>query len=176
MFPFPLLDSECDKIILSQQLTSLQYKQNKGFCEDLDEGKLSFPVILAMNTPGFPNAVMLSIFQSCHEERSRSPELKQYILDEISSRRVFPQTQAILKDIHSDVLLCLSDSESAAGGIENWTLRLLVAKLDIGNEAKKEKEEKKPDSAWRLNQQKVWNGHQSERPTDQPPAKKRKRV
>lgn len=156
---------------------TLQYKQNKGFCDDLDEGKLSFPVILAMDSPEFPKAVMLSIFQSRHERRGQSPELKQYILDQISSRGVFSRTRNVLKDLHSELLRCLSEIESGAGAIENWTLRLLFTKLDIGNEVKTESG--KQESAWEINQQKVWKGHQSKRPTQNAatgPSKKKKRV
>lgn len=129
-----------------------------------------------MNSPEFPKAVMLSIFQSQHERRGQSPELKQYILDQISSRGVFSHTRNVLKDLHSDLLRCLSEVENRAGGIENWTLRLLFTKLDIANEVKIEPG--KQESAWEINQQKVWKGHQSKRPSENAatgPSKKRKR-
>jgi geranylgeranyl diphosphate synthase type 3 len=35
----------CNEIALENELIALQYADNKGFCEDLTEGKFSFPVV-----------------------------------------------------------------------------------------------------------------------------------
>ncbi|OQD69888.1 hypothetical protein PENPOL_c002G00325 [Penicillium polonicum] len=42
---------------------NLQSEDDKGFCDDLDEGKLSFPVISSMQSPGFSNTTLSSVFK-----------------------------------------------------------------------------------------------------------------
>lgn len=63
-------------------------------------------------------------------------EMKQYILEEITARGVLTETKAVLMKLNTELLCLLTETESQAGGIENWALRLLIMKLDIGEEKK----------------------------------------
>ncbi|CDM32996.1 hypothetical protein DTO013E5_5797 [Penicillium roqueforti] len=148
-----------------QNLQSDDYTKNKGFCDDLDEGKLSFPIILSMQSPGFSNTALSSVFKGSQKGETLSPEMKQYILEEITARGAFSQTKAVLRKLHIELLRLLMETEQKAGGIENWALRLLIMKLDLGDEKKKEAH--KSDSAWKVNQRRAWKGSQKNgRPID----------
>lgn len=92
-------------------------------------------------------------------------EMKQYILEEITARGAFTQTKAVLRKLHTELLRLLMETEKQAGGIENWALRLLIMKLDIGDEKKKVTH--KTDSHWKVNQRRAWEGSQKNgRPID----------
>ncbi|KAJ5801567.1 uncharacterized protein N7518_003635, partial [Penicillium psychrosexuale] len=148
-----------------QNLQSEDYTKNKGFCDDLDEGKLSFPIILSMQSPGFSNTALSSVFKGSQKGDTLSPEMKQYILEEITARGAFSETKAVLRKLHIELLRLLMETEKKAGGIENWALRLLIMKLDLGDEKKKEAH--KSDSAWKVNQRRAWKGSQKNgRPID----------
>ncbi|KGO78266.1 Terpenoid synthase [Penicillium italicum] len=148
-----------------QNLQSEDYTKNKGFCDDLDEGKLSFPIILTMQSPGFSNTALSSVFKGSQKGETLSPEMKQYILEEITARGAFTETKAVLRKLHTELLRLLLETEKLAGGIENWALRLLIMKLDLGDDKKKVAH--KSDSAWKVNQRRAWKGSQKNgRPID----------
>ncbi|KAJ5511086.1 hypothetical protein N7453_003189 [Penicillium expansum] len=148
-----------------QNLQSEDYTKNKGFCDDLDEGKLSFPIIVSMQSPGFSNTALSSIFKGSQKGETLTLEMKQYILEEITARGAFTETKAVLRKLHTELLRLLVETEKLAGGIENWALRLLIMKLDLGDEKKKVAH--KTDSAWKINQRRAWKGSQKNgRPID----------
>ncbi|EKV06494.1 hypothetical protein PDIG_76910 [Penicillium digitatum PHI26] len=148
-----------------QNLQSEDYTKNKGFCDDLDEGKLSFPVILSMQPPGFSNTALTSVFKGSRKGEILSPEMKQYVLEEITARGAFTETKAVLRKLHVELLRLLVETEKLAGGIENWALRLLIMKLDLGDEMKKIAHKSEP--AWKINQRRAWKGGQKNgRPID----------
>ncbi|OQE91319.1 hypothetical protein PENNAL_c0010G00185 [Penicillium nalgiovense] len=149
-----------------QNLQSEDYTKNKGFCDDLDEGKLSFPVILSMQSPGFSNTALSSVFKGSRKGETLSLEMKQYILEEITAHGAFSETKAVLRKLHSELLHLLMETERKAGSIENWALRLLIMKLDIAEE-KKKVAPPKSDSHWGVNQRRAWKGCQKNgRPID----------
>ncbi|KGO37245.1 Terpenoid synthase [Penicillium expansum] len=148
-----------------QNLQSEDYTKNKGFCDDLDEGKLSFPIIVSMQSPGFSNTALSSIFKGSQKGETLTLEMKQYILEEITARGAFTETKAVLRKLHTELLRLLVETEKLAGGIENWALRLLIMKLDLGDEKKKVAH--KTDSVWKINQRRAWKGSQKNgRPID----------
>ncbi|KAJ5766240.1 uncharacterized protein N7511_003856 [Penicillium nucicola] len=151
-----------------QNLKSAEYTTQKGFCDDLDEGKLSFPIILSMQMPGFSNTALSSIFRSCQHGQTLAPQMKQYILEEIAARGAFSQTKTVLKRLHLELLRLLMETEKEAGDRENWTLRLLIMKLEINDEEKSEKKViSDSETAWKNNQQLGWAGTQANgRPID----------
>ncbi|KAJ5254185.1 hypothetical protein N7524_011365 [Penicillium chrysogenum] len=148
-----------------QNLRSEDYTKNKGFCDDLDEGKLSFPVILSMQSPGFSNTALSSVFKGSQKGQTLSLEMKQYMLEEITARGAFSETKAVLRKLHTELLHLLMETEKKAGGVENWALRLLIMKLDIAEE--KKVAPPKSDSHWGVNQRRAWKGCQKNgRPID----------
>ncbi|KAJ5306782.1 hypothetical protein N7508_005797 [Penicillium antarcticum] len=146
----------------SNGFSTNEYTTQKGFCDDLDEGKLSFPIILSMQMPGFSNTALSSIFRSCQHGQTLSPQMKQYILEEITARGAFSQTKTVLKRLHFELLRMLMETEREAGDRENWTLRLLIMKLEINDEEQKTEKNIISDSeyAWKNNQRLGWEGTQ----------------
>jgi hypothetical protein len=90
-----------------------------------------------MQSPGFSNTALSSVFKGSQKGVTMTLEMKQYLLEEITARGAFTETKAILRKLHTELLRLLIETEKQAGGIENWALRLLIMKLDIGDEKKK---------------------------------------
>ncbi|KAG1461479.1 hypothetical protein G6F56_005722 [Rhizopus delemar] len=72
-------------------LQSKQYTDNKGFCEDLTEGKFSFPIIHSIRSD--PNSrQLLNILK----QRSESVELKQFALQLLEKTNTFAYCRQFL--------------------------------------------------------------------------------
>ncbi|ORZ00130.1 geranylgeranyl pyrophosphate synthase [Syncephalastrum racemosum] len=77
-------------------LQSKQYANNKGFCEDLTEGKFSFPIIHSIRADP-SNRQLLNILQ----KRSNSVELKQYALQLLERTQTFAYCRQYLADLEA---------------------------------------------------------------------------
>lgn len=77
-------------------LQSQQYSDNKGFCEDLTEGKFSFPIIHSIRADP-NNRQLLNILQ----KKSDSIELKQYALQLLERTNTFAYCRQFLADIEA---------------------------------------------------------------------------
>jgi hypothetical protein len=110
-----------------------------------------------MQTPSFSTITLLSIFNSRHENRKLSRAAKKYILEQLTDKGVFSQTRSVLQRLHAQLMDLLVETERKAGGIENWTLRLMIIKLTVGDDGTKT-ERVEPD--WALNQQLAWAGYE----------------
>ena len=118
-----------------------------------------------MQSPGFSNTVLSSVFKGSQKSQTLSLEMKQYILEEITARGAFSETKGVLRKLHSELLRLLMETEKKAGDIENWALRLLIMKLDIAEE--KKVTPPKGESHWGVNQRRAWKGCQKNgRPID----------
>lgn len=76
----------------------VQYANNKGFCEDLTEGKFSFPIIHSIRADP-SNRQLLNILQ----KRSNSVELKQYALQLLERTQTFAYCRQYLTDLEARV-------------------------------------------------------------------------
>lgn len=92
-----------------QNLKSGTYTKNKGFCEDLTEGKFSFPIIHSIHSRK-NDMQLLNILK----QRSEDEDVKRYAIQYIESTGSFDYSleklsvllesaRAIVKDIESDV-------------------------------------------------------------------------
>jgi len=77
-------------------LQSLEYSENKGFAEDLTEGKFSFPVIHHIRTA--PDSQLLNILR----QRTTDVALKKYALDLLAKTDSFAYTRAFLAGIERE--------------------------------------------------------------------------
>lgn len=107
----------------------LQYASQKGFCEDLDEGKYSFPLIHALRS----NPDNTELNELLHERRMKGympREAKEIILEHMRRAGSMKYTEAVLEDLHESI-------EKGVAGLEeqfhkpNWVLRLLIFKLKV---------------------------------------------
>eukprot|EP01102_Stenamoeba_stenopodia_P011454 TRINITY_DN3520_c0_g1_i2.p1 TRINITY_DN3520_c0_g1~~TRINITY_DN3520_c0_g1_i2.p1 ORF type:complete len:165 (+),score=17.72 TRINITY_DN3520_c0_g1_i2:812-1306(+) len=76
-----------------------QYMLNKGFCEDLTEGKFSFPIVHAiLSNPD--DHRLLNILK----QRTEDVEIKKYAVSYMKGMGSFDYTEAALKEIEKDIV------------------------------------------------------------------------
>ncbi|XP_046392536.1 geranylgeranyl pyrophosphate synthase isoform X1 [Ischnura elegans] len=90
---FQVRDDLCN---LAMQEVS-QYQDNKSFCEDLTEGKFSFPIIHAIRSQPDDNKVMNILRQ-----RTRDIEVKKYCVSLMDRYGSFAYTRQLLEQLDSE--------------------------------------------------------------------------
>ncbi|KAG0172766.1 geranylgeranyl pyrophosphate synthetase, partial [Apophysomyces sp. BC1034] len=80
------------------------YADNKGFCEDLTEGKFSFPIIHSIRTDP-SNRQLLNILR----QRSSSVELKQFALQLLEKTRTFAYCRSFLANMEQQARLDIKE-------------------------------------------------------------------
>ncbi|KAI8072987.1 geranylgeranyl pyrophosphate synthase [Gongronella butleri] len=101
-------------------LQSQQYADRKGFCEDLTEGKFSFPIIHSIRTNP-SNRQLLNILK----QRSNSVELKQFALQLLEKTGTFAYCRTYLAQIEREA----RDEIAALGG--NAKLEKIIDMLSV---------------------------------------------
>ncbi|RDH39691.1 isoprenoid synthase domain-containing protein [Aspergillus welwitschiae] len=108
-------------------LASTKYQEQKGFAQDLDEGKLSLPLIHLLTQS--PNAALIENIQ---QERTRngklSADLKQLILNEMRDQKILQLTEETLNGLEAKVFRHLERLE-VSSGVKNFTFRFLLDRL-----------------------------------------------
>ncbi|KAJ5758417.1 hypothetical protein N7520_005573 [Penicillium odoratum] len=108
-----------------------KYSEQKGFCEDLDEGKFSYPVVSCCNSDPSKQDLILGIFRQNGDGRSPlSKNTKMYILDLIKKSGAFEATCELLNQLKQEVWEALSDLEVATGQ-QNVGLRHIMKALSV---------------------------------------------
>lgn len=83
-------------------LNSTQYQANKGFCEDLTEGKFSFPIIHAVRSDE-GDRQLLNILK----QRTESVEVKKYAVEYMRRRGSFEYTRGVLEGMDREARRCV---------------------------------------------------------------------
>ncbi|KAJ6008083.1 hypothetical protein N7540_012059 [Penicillium herquei] len=112
-----------------QNLLSDEYSSQKGFCEDLDEGKISLPIIYTIMNPSFNGSVIKGIFQHKVPGEMSLP-MKKYILAEMKQAGALDMTLLLIRDMQKDLLDKLGDVEDAFGS-KNPLVELVLRRLWI---------------------------------------------
>ncbi|XP_065176583.1 geranylgeranyl pyrophosphate synthase-like [Sycon ciliatum] len=99
-------------------LMSREYSDNKSFCEDLTEGKFSFPIIHGINTRP-EDSQLLSIVR----RKTTDLDVKKYCVNLLHKMGSFVYTRQVLLALEKDVL---SEIEALGG---NSTLQKVVVAL-----------------------------------------------
>jgi geranylgeranyl pyrophosphate synthase len=105
----------------------LQYTKQKGFCEDLDEGKFSLPLIHLMHSAP-TNSVVRNIWTQRLVNNKASLAHKQTILELMKKSGSLQFTVDALDMLHVKVEKSIADLE-AKFGVENFQLRLILELL-----------------------------------------------
>jgi ophiobolin F synthase len=106
------------------------YTKQKGFCEDLDEGKLSYPIICCHALDPFAGDMILGIFR----RRSHStlhtmlPEAKEQILEVMEQSGALCETFSLIKTLQREAEAEITSLEQMHDKA-NPMLRLLVLTL-----------------------------------------------
>lgn len=109
----------------------IQYTQTKGFCEDLDEGKFSLPIIHALNTlTEGKNIVLRNILTQRRINGSLTLEHKVLVLELLAEAGSLPYTLDALRLLQNqvDVELDLIEAET---GMENFELRAVIEMVKV---------------------------------------------
>ena len=117
-----------------QNLHSMLYAQQKGFCEDFDEGKISYLVVhCCAQSPSYRDHV-LGMFRSNAANGGMSAEGKRYVLSCLEEAGSLQATRELLDELEGRIEKEIDRLEEGFGE-ENPVLRLLVASLSVKKEA-----------------------------------------
>ncbi|KAM0475727.1 hypothetical protein ACHAP7_007224 [Fusarium lateritium] len=113
-----------------QNLTNLdmQYADQKGFCEDLDEGKYSLPLIHALQNDA--SGLLTNMLSMRRTQGNMTLEQKTLMLGQMEASGSLDWTRLLLNDLHQQVM-------SGIGNLEKVTqrnkslLRALVRRLQL---------------------------------------------
>jgi ophiobolin F synthase len=119
-----------------QNLASADYAKQKGFAEDLDEGKYSFTLIHCIQAlesePKFEGDAMqlraLLVKRRCAGKLSN--EAKREILSIMKKTKSLDYTLGVVRELHSELDKEVQNLEKVFDG-ENFQLRLLMEMLKI---------------------------------------------
>jgi geranylgeranyl pyrophosphate synthase len=106
-----------------------QYANQKGWCEDLDEGKISLPLIYTLSTPGAKKNEIVSLMRN-KSGATMPKEMKQFILREMQSAGAIDRTKALLKSMQEDLMAELNRLEEVFGSA-NPMIQAVLEKLWI---------------------------------------------
>ncbi|MCJ1461492.1 hypothetical protein MMC07_000089 [Pseudocyphellaria aurata] len=110
-------------------LVSADYTSQKGFCEDLDEGKFSLPLIHALGNR-FQNSQLRSILQERRAAGKLSFELKQVVLEHLHQSKSLEYTKSALHSLQSAIDDEIKRVEKRSG-VENFVLKMMLKRLRI---------------------------------------------
>ncbi|OBT63401.1 hypothetical protein VE03_07123 [Pseudogymnoascus sp. 23342-1-I1] len=111
-----------------QNLKDPEYAEQKGFCEDLDEGKLSYPVVLTCNSDPAARTIILGIFRRKDNGTPLPRSVKMQILDLIQKSGALGKTWQLVQQLEKEVEDTLSALETVLGE-QNPSLRLITKLL-----------------------------------------------
>lgn len=114
-----------------QNLVCPAYTNQKGFCEDLDEGKFSYPVVYAFSQTTSDVSILRSILANRRDGGCLSDELKRLALKQLVSSGSLERTREMIERLHTEVISMIAEVENLLQ-VPNWILRLLVKKLKVG--------------------------------------------
>ncbi|PTU23140.1 hypothetical protein P175DRAFT_0530240 [Aspergillus ochraceoroseus IBT 24754] len=98
----------CDDYL---NLSSGTYTKNKGLCEDLTEGKFSFPIIHSIRSnPG--NHQLINILR----QKTQDEEVKLYALTYMESTGSFKHTQKVVRELRERALQLIDEIENSGRG------------------------------------------------------------
>ncbi|ELR04160.1 hypothetical protein GMDG_06588 [Pseudogymnoascus destructans 20631-21] len=97
-------------------LLSPTYSTNKGMCEDLTEGKFSFPIIHAIRVD--PSLVLLNILR----QKSADGEVKRYAVAYMEGKGSFAYCREVLKELGREAVV---EVERVSGGEGRWREEVL---------------------------------------------------
>lgn len=94
----------CDDYL---NLSNSTYSQNKGLCEDLTEGKFSFPVIHSIRSQP-DNLQLINILK----QRTKDEEVKRYAISYMESTGSFAYTRKVVMKLRDKALAAIDKIEA----------------------------------------------------------------
>lgn len=111
----------CDDYL---NLSSQRYMQNKGLCEDLTEGKFSFPIIHSIRSnPG--NLQLINILK----QRTKDEEVKKYAVKYMEGTGSFEYTRKAIKELKAKAIAMTDKLEAEKEASEE--IKRILEKMDV---------------------------------------------
>ncbi|RDW65762.1 bifunctional terpene synthase/polyprenyl synthetase family protein [Aspergillus mulundensis] len=111
-----------------QNLVSTEYTDQKGFCEDLDEGKISLPLIYTLMQSTPESAVVRGIMQHRTDGEGLPLHVKQYILQAMETAGALDACQSLAREMQSNLISELHRMEETFGQ-KNALIELILRRL-----------------------------------------------
>ncbi|KAK6502357.1 hypothetical protein TWF506_002938 [Arthrobotrys conoides] len=109
-------------------LTDTSYTDQKGFCEDLDEGKFSYLIVHSWNTQSAESTRLRTHFEERYKTGFMTRQAKEEVLDILHKNGSFDYTERKMEQLAQGIDKEVCRLEGITGG-KNWSLRLLLQKL-----------------------------------------------
>jgi geranylgeranyl diphosphate synthase, type III len=111
----------CDDYL---NLSSTTYTKNKGLCEDLTEGKFSFPIIHSIRSDP-SNLQLINILK----QKTRDEEVKRYAVSYMEKMGSFEYCRKVIKELKSKALAMIDVLDD--GKDESYEVRRVLNKMDV---------------------------------------------
>jgi geranylgeranyl diphosphate synthase, type III len=112
----------CDDYL---NLSSTTYTKNKGLCEDLTEGKFSFPVIHSIRSDP-SNLQLINILK----QKTTDDEVKRYAIKYMEGTGSFEYTRRVIRDLKTKAY-GLIDNLDTGGGAQGGSIRKILERIDV---------------------------------------------
>lgn len=105
-------------------LSSTEYAENKGLCEDLTEGKFSFPIIHSIRSNP-QNRQLINILK----QKTTDDEVKKYAVKYMESTGSFEYCKVILRDLKEKALVMVEELDGGTG--QGAGVRIFLDKMAV---------------------------------------------
>ena len=105
-------------------LSSSDYTQNKGLCEDLTEGKFSFPIIHSIRSNP-QNLQLINILK----QKTNDDEVKKYAVSYMERTGSFEYCKKTLKDLTQRAMTMIDLVDAGSG--EGAGVRLILERIAV---------------------------------------------
>ncbi|RAH78110.1 geranylgeranyl pyrophosphate synthase [Aspergillus japonicus CBS 114.51] len=129
----PLIDNLGEYFQIRDDYKNLteEYTDQKGFCEDLDEGKFSFPLLHALRAQEQEkNDQLWKMLEQGRAPGTMDVAMKRRVLDILHESGSVEYTRKTLQRIMGEIHGGMGRVERQTGCV-NWVLRLLVMRLEV---------------------------------------------
>ncbi|CAG8108433.1 unnamed protein product [Penicillium olsonii] len=106
-----------------------QCSKKFGLAEDLNQGRISLPLIHALSRRGHHRGRLLNILQQRKLGNFLSPELQKLASDDITAAGGLEYTRGVILCLQNTLDESLTHTEEKAGS--NWILRLMKKRLEL---------------------------------------------
>ncbi|KAL1969413.1 hypothetical protein VTN77DRAFT_8851 [Rasamsonia byssochlamydoides] len=111
----------CDDYL---NLSNTTYSENKGLCEDLTEGKFSFPIIHSIRAdPG--NVQLINILK----QKTKDEEVKLYALSYMERTGSFAYTRKVVAQLREKALSLIDEIDEKQGENQGGMVRAILEKI-----------------------------------------------
>ena len=105
-------------------LSSTEYTENKGLCEDLTEGKFSYPIIHSIRSNP-SNRQLINILK----QKTMDDEVKKYAVKYMESTGSFEYCRNILRDLNEQAMAMIESIDEGMG--QGAGIKIILDKMVV---------------------------------------------